>query len=67
MLDLVTEYYFPLKLELIPCIPGLIVSILPGLEERDAELEKKVLYTLDKAGECVGRKYLIGAIWMVNI
>ena len=47
LLDLIENYYLPLKMNLIPCIPGLVVSILPGLEENNEEIQKKVLHTLD--------------------
>ena len=58
-------YYFPLGIELIPCMPGLVMSILPGLDEQNEALQKSVLEALRVAGECVGTKYLLGAIWMV--
>jgi len=66
IIDLLNKYYFPLKIELIPCIPGLVMSLLPGLDEQNEELQKSVHEALRKAGECVGTKYLIGAVWMVN-
>jgi len=47
-------------------MPGLVISILPGLDEQNEQLQKRVYSILDKAGEAVGRKYLLGAIWMVN-
>ena len=65
VLDLIEDYYLPLGRNLIPCIPGLVISILPGLEEQNELLQKRVYHILDKAGEAVGRKYLLGAIWMV--
>lgn len=46
-------------------MPGLVISILPGLEEQNELLQKRVFSILDNAGEAVGRKYLLGAIWMV--
>lgn len=67
ILELLNRYYFPLKLELIPCIPGLIISLLPGLNEQNEELQKSVYEAFKKAEECVGTKYLLGAVWMVFI
>lgn len=33
--DIVKQYFLPLQLELIPCLPGLILSLLPVLEENN--------------------------------
>ena len=65
IIELLNKYYFHLKIELIPCIPGLVMSLLPGLDEQNEELQKSVLEALKKAEECVGPKYLLGAVWMV--
>lgn len=32
-LEIIRNYYIPVGRDLIPCIPGLVLSILPGLEE----------------------------------
>ena len=65
LLDVIEKNYFPLKYDLIPCIPGLIIAILPSLEDNYEELQKKVFHILDKAMECVGKKFFMGSIWMV--
>lgn len=62
---ILNQYYFPLDVELVPCIPGLVMSLLPGLDEQNEELQKNVLDALKTASECVGLKYLLGSIWMV--
>jgi hypothetical protein len=38
LLDVIEEHYFPLKHDLIPCMPGLVIAILPSLEENNEEL-----------------------------
>jgi len=60
------DHYFPLGKQLIPCITGLTVSILPGVEEQNEALQKDVFNTLDQLSNCVTKKYFIGAVWMVN-
>lgn len=67
VLDLIEDYYLPLGKNLIPCMPGLVISILPGIEEQNELLQKRVYGILDKAAEAVGRKYLLGSVWMVNM
>lgn len=62
ILEIIQKYYFPLNLQLIPCIPGLILSILPGLDENLEELKNNVFKTIEEAENCVGKKYLYGAI-----
>lgn len=32
-LEIIRNYYTPVGRDLIPCLPGLVLSILPGLEE----------------------------------
>ncbi len=65
ILQLYREHYFPLGKQLIPCITGLVVSILPGVDEQNEGLQKDVYSTLDQLSEVVTKKYFIGAIWMV--
>ncbi|EGR29985.1 n-terminal domain protein [Ichthyophthirius multifiliis] len=63
-LNMIKKYYIPLGKDLIPCAPGLVLSILPGLDENNQELLKEIheIYT------CImvvcGRKYFIGSFWM---
>jgi hypothetical protein len=34
-LEIIQSYFIPVGRDLIPCVPGLILSILPGLEENN--------------------------------
>ena len=64
-MEIIRKYYFPLKLEIIPCIPGLVMSLLSGIDEQNEALLNDVLRTFEDAEKCVGKKYVIGAVWMV--
>jgi len=65
-LDIINDFYLPLGIELYPCVTGLVNSILPGLDEQLEDLQKKVTEILDKMCELVGKKYLVGAVWLVR-
>ena len=45
-------------------IVGLVTSILPGLEEKDEAIQKKIIEILGKLQICVGERFLIGALWI---
>jgi len=64
ILSLYRDHYFPLGKQLIPCVAGLTISILPGVEEPNEAMQKDVFNTLDLLGNAVTRKYFIGAVWM---
>ena len=63
-LELIQRNYTPLGRELIPMISGLVSSILPGLDDQLESIQKMVYQTLDLLQKSVGRRYLIGSIWM---
>ena len=42
VLEILQKYYYPLGAQLIPSIPGLINSIIVGMEDTNEELTKKV-------------------------
>lgn len=50
--------------ELIPMLPGLITSLLPGLDEQDESLQKMVIRTFQGLTSSVGQKFFIGHIWL---
>jgi aspartate-semialdehyde dehydrogenase len=64
VLDLLQKYYYPLGVQLIPTIGGLLTSIIVGMEDTNEEQVKKVLSSLDAACECVGVTVFYGALWM---
>jgi len=44
----------------------LVVSILPGVDEQNEALQKNVYETLDLLSDTVGKRFFIGAVWMVT-
>lgn len=64
MLDIYETLFLPLEMELIPCAPGLIVSILPGLLENNEELQRRTLGFFEKLQLKIGKKYVYGAVWL---
>lgn len=37
------EFYYTLGIELVPCLPALLVTILPGLDEPNEDLQKTII------------------------
>lgn len=60
----IIEENFLINTEILPMIVGLVTSILPGLEEKDEVIQKKIFDILNKLQSCVGEKFLIGAVWI---
>lgn len=46
-------------------MPGLVMSLLSGIDEQNEALFNDVLRTFEEAEKCVGKKYVVGAVWMV--
>ena len=60
----IIEENFLIHLEILPMIVGLVTSILPGLEEKDETIQKKIVELLGKLQICVGERFLVGALWI---
>lgn len=60
----IIEENFVISNEILPMIVGLVTSILPGLEEKDELIQKKIVEILGRLQTCIGEKFLIGAIWI---
>ncbi|KRX02740.1 Armadillo-type fold [Pseudocohnilembus persalinus] len=63
-LDLVNDYMVPLDREIIPCLPGLLLCLVPGLEDNNEGLIKKLNLTMQNLFQAAGRRYFIGSLWM---
>ncbi|EGR31419.1 n-terminal domain protein [Ichthyophthirius multifiliis] len=63
-IDIIEYYYVPVGRELIPCIPGLILCLLPGFEENNKEIKLKIKNCLLLLMKACGRKYFYGGFWM---
>lgn len=60
----IIEENFLINIEILPMIVGLVTSILPGLEEKDEGIQKKIVEILGKLQNCVGERFLVGALWI---
>ncbi|CAD8140880.1 unnamed protein product [Paramecium pentaurelia] len=63
-LNILETYYYPLQKDLLPCMGGLISSIIVGMEDTNEEMMKKVMNSLDQAAESVGIKQFFGLLWV---
>ncbi|EAR92823.2 dopey, amine-terminal domain protein (macronuclear) [Tetrahymena thermophila SB210] len=63
-LKLIQDYITELQVQLIPCLPGLIACVLPGLEDNDESVQRQTIKLLDTVQEGVGQKYFFAALWM---
>lgn len=65
LLEIFNNYYMDLSKELIPLLPGLLISILPVRQETlDEHFRKMIDETLDNLLNTTGRRYFIGSVWM---
>ncbi|KFG41812.1 Dopey, N-terminal domain-containing protein, partial [Toxoplasma gondii p89] len=63
-LDLINAYYLPLGTHLTPCLSGLLVSMLPGLDDDKAPAFGYVSSTLWRLRDCVGERTFVAALWL---
>lgn len=66
-LDLIDQYFLPLGPGLLPCLSGLLVGLLPGLEDSKSECYDRIMRTfqLISSGSCVGEKNFMCTLWLV--
>ena len=55
LLDICEQYYMPLGKELIPALHGLVLGLLPGLEDESEHTERYVLYILLAKFQILGK------------
>ncbi|CAD8055261.1 unnamed protein product [Paramecium sonneborni] len=63
-LNILEKYYYPLQKDLLPCMGGLISSIIVGMEDTNEEMMKKVMNSLDQAADSIGLKQFFGLLWV---
>ncbi|EGR32622.1 hypothetical protein IMG5_076520 [Ichthyophthirius multifiliis] len=63
-LKLIDDFFLDLEIQLIPFLPALIASILPGLQDNDEQIKKQTQNILDKIQSIVGYKYFFSALWL---
>ncbi|KAJ3283037.1 hypothetical protein HDU79_009455 [Rhizoclosmatium sp. JEL0117] len=67
LLQLYERYYLTLGMHLKPCLKGLILALLPGLEEEGNEFFDPVLRMLDKLMESVGTPYFFHCLSLAAV
>lgn len=60
----IIEENFIISNEILPMIVGLVTSILPGLEEKDELIQKKIYDIFARLQSCIGERFLTGAVWI---
>ena len=63
VLDLVRRWYLPLGSRLIPALPGLLLALLPGLEEDAGESRDQVLEILEKVRVATETRVFMRCLW----
>jgi len=66
-LKIFLSYFFELGIELIPCLPALIIAVLPSLDEPNEELQKNILSMLDSVCESAGYRFFYEAMWLAML
>lgn len=66
-LDLIDQYFLPLGPGLLPCLSGLLVGLLPGLEDSKSECYERIMRTFQSISSrnCVGEKNFMCTLWLV--
>lgn len=67
LLSIIEKYYFRLGHELKPCMRGLVIALLPVVEEEGSEYFDKGISMLDQLGKIVELPFLNSCIWLVLI
>ena len=63
MLDIFERYFLPLEMNLVPCLSGLLISILPGLDEEGSEVYDRVLRLVNNLGKRTDKQIFFRALW----
>ena len=63
LLDLFERYYVPLGVRVVPCLPGLVLSLLSAMEDVGSEFYHRAVKLLDALTECTPIEAIMSAIW----
>lgn len=66
-LDFVSDNVLKLEKELLICLPGFLLCMIPALEDQNSELLRRVERILSKTEEIVGTSKFFGEIWKTMI
>ncbi|KAK6591004.1 hypothetical protein RS030_111782 [Cryptosporidium xiaoi] len=66
-LDLIERYFLPLGPSLLPCLSGLLVGLLPGVEDPKSECYERLMKTfqLISNDDCIGEKNFMSTLWLI--
>ncbi|UKJ87906.2 hypothetical protein MACJ_000348 [Theileria orientalis] len=64
-LSIIDKYYIPLGPKLIPCLIGLLICIIPGLEDDKSETYDMVYNLVEKISKRVPEKYFMSSLWHI--
>ncbi|ORM42266.1 Histone acetyltransferase GCN5 [Babesia sp. Xinjiang] len=64
-LNLIEQFYIPLGKKLLPCLIGLLICILPGLEDDKSETYEQVYKALERISDCVSERSYMRALWVI--
>ena len=63
LLDLFERYYVPLGAFVVPCLPGLVLSLLSAMEDLGSEFYHRAVKLLDMLTESTPIHAIMGALW----
>lgn len=66
-LSIIEDTFLIMGVEILPMIVGLVTSILPGLEEQDEMLQKRIFKIFKEMRKCVGEKFFVSSIWIAML
>ncbi|EDO05456.1 dopey N-terminal domain containing protein [Babesia bovis T2Bo] len=64
-LNIIEQFYIPLGKKLLPCLIGLLICILPGLDDNKSESYEHVYKVLEQISDCVSEKSYMRALWVI--
>ncbi len=62
-IELMEKYLLKFEEELHLCLPGFLSSLLPGIDDQNEAMSRKVERVLKETETIVGTRYFYGTIW----
>lgn len=63
IIDLFNTFYLPLGENLLPCLTGFVMALVPGLEETNSEFYRSIVKLLEQVKAKVGAENLYHSLW----
>lgn len=54
ILDIFDNYFLPLNHKLLPCLPGILLGLVPGLEDENGDHYTRVMRMINKIIDVTG-------------